>query len=130
MQKVTFPTHNPVLLSDITKPSVRNISIQAKGDLYLPRNHAGRRPALILLQGLGGGGLTVGLYVVVGVVFPTALQPALFASFAAAWVASSPAPSSRACTTSWSAWRSQALARAARRSAAGASRRPCARAWQ
>ena len=47
--------------------------------------------------------------------------------------------SSRACTTSWSAWRSQALARAARRSAAGASRsspcasasrRPCARAWQ
>ncbi len=39
-----------------------------------------------LLQGLGGGGLTVGLYVVVGLVFPQALQPAVFASFAAAWV--------------------------------------------
>ncbi len=39
-----------------------------------------------LLQGLGGGGLTVGLYVVVGMVFPTRLQPAVFASFAAAWV--------------------------------------------
>ncbi len=39
-----------------------------------------------LLQGLGGGGLTVGLYVVVGMVFPTRLQPSVFASFAAAWV--------------------------------------------
>ena len=39
-----------------------------------------------LLQGLGGGALTVGLYVVVGLVFPAVLQPAVFASFAAAWV--------------------------------------------
>jgi MFS family permease len=39
-----------------------------------------------VLQGLGGGALTVGLYVVVGMVFPTVLQPAVFASFAAAWV--------------------------------------------
>lgn len=39
-----------------------------------------------LVQGLGGGGLTVGLYVVVGKVFPGPLQPAVFASFAAAWV--------------------------------------------
>jgi MFS family permease len=39
-----------------------------------------------LLQGLGAGGVTVGLYVVVGVVFPAALQPSVFASFAAAWV--------------------------------------------
>ena len=39
-----------------------------------------------VLQGLGGGALTVGLYVVVGLVFPAALQPAVFASFAAAWV--------------------------------------------
>ena len=30
--------------------------------------------------------MTVGLYVVVGLVFPAALQPAVFASFAAAWV--------------------------------------------
>lgn len=39
-----------------------------------------------VLQGLGGGALTVGLYVVVGLVYPRRLQPAIFASFAAAWV--------------------------------------------
>ena len=39
-----------------------------------------------VLQGLGGGALTVGLYVVVGLVFPATLRPAVFASFAAAWV--------------------------------------------
>ena len=39
-----------------------------------------------VLQGLGGGALTVGLYVVVGLVYPDELQPAIFASFAAAWV--------------------------------------------
>ena len=39
-----------------------------------------------VLQGLGGGALTVGLYVLVGLAFPAALQPAVFASFAAAWV--------------------------------------------
>lgn len=40
-----------------------------------------------VVQGLGGGALTVGLYVVVGLVYPPALRPAVFASFAAAWVA-------------------------------------------
>lgn len=39
-----------------------------------------------VLQGLGGGALTVGLYVLVGLVYPSTLQPAVFASFAAAWV--------------------------------------------
>ena len=39
-----------------------------------------------VLQGLGGGAMTVCLYVVVGLVFPAVLQPAVFASFAAAWV--------------------------------------------
>ncbi len=39
-----------------------------------------------VLQGLGGGAMTVCLYVVVGIVFPAVLQPAVFASFAAAWV--------------------------------------------
>lgn len=39
-----------------------------------------------VLQGLGGGALTVCLYVLVGLVFPVALRPAVFASFAAAWV--------------------------------------------
>ncbi len=39
-----------------------------------------------VLQGLGGGALTVGLYVIVGLVYPPRLQPSIFASFAAAWV--------------------------------------------
>ncbi len=39
-----------------------------------------------VLQGLGGGALVVGLYVIVGLVYPAALRPAVFASFAAAWV--------------------------------------------
>lgn len=39
-----------------------------------------------LVQGLGSGGLIAALYVVVGEVYPSRLQPALFASFAAAWV--------------------------------------------
>ncbi len=39
-----------------------------------------------ILQGLGGGALTVGLYVIVGLVYPPVLRPAVFASFAAAWV--------------------------------------------
>ena len=39
-----------------------------------------------VLQGLGGGALTVGLYVVVGLVYAEDQQPAVFASFAAAWV--------------------------------------------
>jgi predicted MFS family arabinose efflux permease len=38
------------------------------------------------LQGLGGGALTVCLYVLVGLVFPESLRPAVFTSFAAAWV--------------------------------------------
>ncbi|WP_244971470.1 MFS transporter [Paramicrobacterium chengjingii] len=39
-----------------------------------------------LVQGLGGGGLTVALYVVVARVFPAELHPKVFAAFAAAWV--------------------------------------------
>ncbi|MCW2817371.1 MAG: transporter [Marmoricola sp.] len=39
-----------------------------------------------VIQGLGGGALVVGVYVVVGLVYPSVLQPAIFASFAAAWV--------------------------------------------
>ncbi len=39
-----------------------------------------------VLQGLGGGALVVGLYVIVGLVYPALLRPAVFASFAAAWV--------------------------------------------
>jgi MFS family permease len=46
-------------------------------------------PALLagrLVQGLGGGGITVALYVVVARVYPAALHPSIFAGFAAAWV--------------------------------------------
>ena len=39
-----------------------------------------------VLQGLGAGAMTVCLYVVVGLCIPSVLQPAVFASFAAAWV--------------------------------------------
>lgn len=39
-----------------------------------------------VVQGLGGGALVVGVYVLVGLVYPSVLQPAIFASFAAAWV--------------------------------------------
>lgn len=39
-----------------------------------------------VLQGLGSGGLTVALYVIVARVYPAALQPKIFAGFAAAWV--------------------------------------------
>ncbi|MDG4820470.1 MFS transporter [Asanoa sp. WMMD1127] len=39
-----------------------------------------------LLQGLGAGGITVALYVVVAGLFPAALHPRIFGLFAAAWV--------------------------------------------
>lgn len=39
-----------------------------------------------VLQGLGGGALIVGLYVMVGLTYPPDLRPSVFASFAAAWV--------------------------------------------
>ncbi len=39
-----------------------------------------------VVQGLGTGALTVSLYVLVGLVYPARLRPAVFASFAAAWV--------------------------------------------
>jgi MFS family permease len=39
-----------------------------------------------LLQGLGSGGVIVGLYVMVSRVYPPSLHPSVFAGFAAAWV--------------------------------------------
>ncbi|QWT24820.1 MFS transporter [Subtercola sp. PAMC28395] len=39
-----------------------------------------------LISGLGGGGMTVALFVLVARVFPTRLHPKVFAAFAAAWV--------------------------------------------
>lgn len=39
-----------------------------------------------VLQGLGSGSMVVVAYVLVGMVYPARLQPAIFAAFAAAWV--------------------------------------------
>ncbi|QCX28828.1 MFS transporter [Nocardioides jishulii] len=39
-----------------------------------------------VLQGLGGGGATVVLYVVIGLIYPSRLQASVFAALAAAWV--------------------------------------------
>ncbi len=39
-----------------------------------------------LIHGLGGGALTVALYVIVARVYPPALHPSIFAGFSAAWV--------------------------------------------
>ncbi|WP_427128953.1 MFS transporter [Pseudarthrobacter sp. S9] len=50
---------------------------------------AGSMPVLVsgrLVQGLGGGAITVALYVVVARVYPPVLHPKIFAAFAAAWV--------------------------------------------
>jgi MFS family permease len=50
---------------------------------------AGNMPMLVsgrLVQGLGGGAITVALYVVVARVYPPVLHPKIFAAFAAAWV--------------------------------------------
>jgi hypothetical protein len=50
---------------------------------------AGTMAALVagrLVQGLGGGALTVALYVVVARVYPPVLHPKIFAAFSAAWV--------------------------------------------
>lgn len=50
---------------------------------------AGSMAALVggrLVQGLGGGAMTVALYVVVARVYPPVLHPKIFAAFSAAWV--------------------------------------------
>jgi MFS family permease len=39
-----------------------------------------------VVQGLGGGGVTVCLYVLVGLTYPPYLRPAVFWSFSAAWI--------------------------------------------
>ncbi|WP_441005459.1 MFS transporter, partial [Arthrobacter sp. PsM3] len=50
---------------------------------------AATMPALVagrLVQGLGGGAMTVALYVVIARVYPPELHPKIFAAFSAAWV--------------------------------------------
>ncbi len=55
--------------------------IIAGSAVSMPMMVAGR-----LVQGLGGGALTVALYVVVARVYPAVLHPGIFAAFSAAWV--------------------------------------------
>jgi len=50
---------------------------------------AATMPVLVagrLVQGLGGGAMTVALYVVIARVYPPVLHPKIFAAFSAAWV--------------------------------------------
>ncbi len=50
---------------------------------------AGSMAALVagrLVQGLGGGAMTVAVYVVVARIYPAVLHPKIFAAFAASWV--------------------------------------------
>lgn len=66
------------------------------------------------LQGLGGGVLSVALYVGVGRVVPSALHPQLFAMFAAAWVLPGLlGPAVASGLVAWLGWRSVFLAVAA-----------------
>lgn len=73
--------------------------------------------ALVLgraLQGLGGGVLSVALYVGVGRVVPSVLHPQLFAMFAAAWVLPGLlGPAVASGLVAWLGWRSVFLAVAA-----------------
>ncbi len=54
MQKITFPTSSPVVLGQVNSQAAQSRMIDAVGELYLPQAHDGPRPAVILVQGLGG----------------------------------------------------------------------------
>lgn len=54
VQAVRFPTWNPVLPEDMARGEVRERTIDAVGTLYLPEGAAGRRPAVVISEGLGG----------------------------------------------------------------------------
>ncbi|MET0788051.1 MAG: MFS transporter [Cellulomonas sp.] len=59
-----------------------------------------------LVQGLGGGAMTVALYVVVARLYPALLHPRLFAWFAAAWVVPSlVGPAAAGAVTQHAGWR-------------------------
>lgn len=68
-------------------PLYASVAMFAVG--LLAAGTAGSMPALVagrLVQGLGGGAITVALYVVIARVYPRALHPKIFAAFSAAWV--------------------------------------------
>jgi MFS family permease len=68
-------------------PLLASVAVFALG--LLVAGTAGTMWAVVagrLVQGLGGGAMTVALYVVVARVYPAALHPRIFAAFSAAWV--------------------------------------------
>lgn len=70
-----------------TAPLYASVALFVAG--LLIAGTAASMPALVagrLVQGLGGGAMTVALYVVVARVYPAILHPKIFAAFAAAWV--------------------------------------------
>lgn len=70
-----------------TAPLYASVSLFVLG--LLIAGTASSMPMLVggrLVQGLGGGALTVALYVLVARIFPGALHPKIFAAFSAAWV--------------------------------------------
>jgi MFS family permease len=68
-------------------PLLASVAVFALG--LLVAGTAGTMWAVVagrLVQGLGGGAMTVALYVVVARVYPAVLHPRIFAAFSAAWV--------------------------------------------
>ncbi|WP_314195750.1 MFS transporter [uncultured Arthrobacter sp.] len=68
-------------------PLLASVAVFALG--LLVAGTAGTMWAVVagrLVQGLGGGAMTVALYVVVARVYPAVLHPKIFAAFSAAWV--------------------------------------------
>lgn len=70
-----------------TAPLYASVSLFVLG--LLIAGTASSMPMLVagrLVQGMGGGALTVALYVLVARIFPGVLHPKIFAAFSAAWV--------------------------------------------
>jgi MFS family permease len=70
-----------------TPPLFTAVGLFATGLLLAGLSHT--MPMLVvgrLVHGLGGGGLTVALYVMLAQIYPARLHPSIFAGFAAAWV--------------------------------------------
>lgn len=87
-------------------PLTTSVAVFALG--LLIAGTAADMPALVagrLVQGLGGGALTVALYVVVARVYPALLHPKIFAAFAAAWVIPSlVGPLAAGIVAQWIGW--------------------------
>ena len=54
MKKITFPTHNPFVLKDMREPKIRENPVDGIGYLFMPKGPARGRPAVVVLEGLGG----------------------------------------------------------------------------